>query len=183
MKLVIDSAIIKALNPCKDRFDNWLVHYDRTISDFTQPNKGKKPFTYTLREFLRLPNITHQDKLWVVLRLVDNDTKVFFALDCAFSAAAAVDANAVDANAAAAAYAAAAAAAVDANAVDAAYAAAAYAAAAAAAAANAAAAAYAAAAANAVDANAAAAAYAAVKKEESRQLKALIYLIEGEKDV
>ena len=180
MKLVIDSAIIKALNPCKDRFDNWLVHYDRTISDFTQPNKGKKPFTYTLREFLRLPNITHQDKLWVVLRLVDNDTKVFFALDCAFSAAAYAAADAAAANATAAA--ANAAAAVDANAVDANAAAAAYAAAAAAAA-NAAAAAYAAAAANAVDANAAAAAYAAVKKEESRQLKALIYLIEGEKDV
>ena len=73
-KLKINTDVIKALNPCKDRFDNWLAHY------------GSK--NCTLRQFLALDQITHRDKLWVILRLVDNDTKTVFALDCVFSAAA-----------------------------------------------------------------------------------------------
>ena len=95
MKLKIDTKTIQTLNPCKDRFDNWLEHYD---------NK-----TYTVKQFFALDNITHSDKLWVVLRLVSNETKVIFALDCAFDAAAAyayaadayADADAADADAAA----------------------------------------------------------------------------------
>ncbi len=72
-KLFICTGTIKALNPCQDRLDNWLSNYGHTRH-------------LTLREFLSLTEITHEDKLWVVLKLVDNDTKVIFALDCAFAA-------------------------------------------------------------------------------------------------
>jgi hypothetical protein len=159
----INTKVIKKLNPCEDRFNNWLKHYDTK--------------TYNLRSFLGLKHITHKDKLWVVLRLIDNDTKVFFALDCSFAAyAAAYAADAAAAYAAdAAAYAADAAAAY--AAADAAYAtfysadAAFYSADAAFYSADAASYAAAYAAAN-------AATYAR-KKEENRQIEALIYLIEG----
>ena len=146
MKLKIDTKTIQTLNPCKDRFDNWLEHYD---------NK-----TYTVKQFFALDNITHSDKLWVVLRLVSNETKVIFALDCAFDAAAAY-AYAADAYA-------------DADAADAD---AAVAAAYVAAAADADAAAYVAAAAAAYVA--AAYADAARKAKQAEQLEVLIYLIEG----
>jgi hypothetical protein len=32
-----------------------------------------------------LNKITHKDKLWVVLRLIDNDIKAIFTLDCVFA--------------------------------------------------------------------------------------------------
>ena len=179
MKYKIDTKLITQFNPCKDRFDNWVAHYD-----------NKK---FSLIEFLELENITHRDKLWVALRLMNNDTKVVFALDCSFAAyayaaAASADAYAADAYAYAAyaaadAYAYAAYAAADAYAADA-YAAAAASADAYAATAAAAAAAYADAYAAAADAAYAAAAYAAAadarKQEELRQIEAIIYLMEGE---
>ncbi len=148
----INTKIIKGLNPCKDRLDNYLKYYE--TADFD------------VRSFLGLENITHKDKLWVVLRLIPNETKVIFALDCSFSAA---DAYAAADACAAAADACACAAAADACA---------------AAADVAACAAYAAAAADV--AACAAAAYADVaayarKTEESRQIEALIYLIGGDK--
>jgi hypothetical protein len=74
-KLIINTKVIAELNPCKDRFDNYKYYYEHR--------------DFTLRQFLALKNITHNDKLWVVLRLVDSDTKVIFALDCCFSAYAA----------------------------------------------------------------------------------------------
>ncbi len=152
MKLTINTEVIKTLNPCKDRLDNWLFNY--TNRD------------YSLRKFLALPEIIHSDKLWVTLRLVDNDTRVIFALDCAFSADAA---DAAYADAAYAAYCAAAAADTAAAAADTAAAAADYATYAANAAANAYAyAGYA-------DADA-----IAFEQEQSRQLEALVYLIEGD---
>ncbi len=155
MKLTINTKLIETLKPCKDRLDNWLVNYN--VED------------YSLREFLALPEITHSDKLWVILRLIDDDTRVVFALDCAFAAYDYADDYADDYAAdyaANAAYYAATSAASNADA--AAYAAnAAY---------YAAYATYAYAAANA----AYCAAAAASKQEQNRQLEALIYLIEGE---
>jgi hypothetical protein len=50
--------------------------------------------TFTVSQFCNLPELTHQDKLWVLLRLVDNDIKVIFAMDCAFNAVTYVDAGA-----------------------------------------------------------------------------------------
>jgi len=71
----INRKIIEKLKPCKDRLENYIEHYgDRT---------------FDVIEFLQLDGITHRDKLWVVLRLVDHDTKVVFAMDCALTAIAA----------------------------------------------------------------------------------------------
>ena len=56
-KLMITTAKIKALDPCKDRLDNWKNKYPKW--------KG------TLSEFLDLPNITFQDKTWVYFRMID----------------------------------------------------------------------------------------------------------------
>ena len=139
MKIKINKEVIKNLKPCKDRYENYLTHYSE--------------FSGGIEEFLDLPEISHEDKLWVALRLVPRMLVETFALDCAVSAAAAyADADAYAAAAYAAAYAAAA------------YAADAYAAAAAYAAAYAA---Y------------AAAADAARKKEQQTQIEALIYLIQS----
>src|ERR1700677_2365151 len=68
----INLEVIKKLNPCQNRLNNYIHYYN---------NK-----TFTLKQFFALRKINHSDKLWVVLRLIDNDTKVIFALDCAFSA-------------------------------------------------------------------------------------------------
>jgi hypothetical protein len=69
---IINKEIIKALNPCKDRYDNYLVHYSKFIG--------------TIEEFLFLPEISHKDKLWVGLRLLPRNLVEVFALDCAVSA-------------------------------------------------------------------------------------------------
>jgi len=68
----INTDIIKALDPCNDRFDNWLQYY----SDFNK----------TLLEFLDLENISHSDKIWVALRLLPRHTVEVFAIDCVFAA-------------------------------------------------------------------------------------------------
>jgi hypothetical protein len=155
MKILINTEIIKSLNPCKDRFQNWLEEYNTWNGD--------------IQEFLLLENITHQDKLWVSLRLIPRILVETFSLDCVISAAASAAYSAdAAASAASAAYAAA-------YAADAAYAAAS--AAYADAAADAAAAASAAAASAASAAAAAAAAYAAAAAERERQLCVIEYLI------
>jgi hypothetical protein len=171
---VINKETIKALNPCKDRYENYLVHYSEFIG--------------TIEDFLLLPKISHDDKLWVSLRLLSRKNVEAFALDCAVSAQkyAANAAYAADA----AYYAAYAADAADAAAADAAYYAAdaAYYAAYAAYAADAAAADaayYAAAAAAYYAANAAYAAdaaayYAANAAEKEFQIEALIWLFNSE---
>ena len=78
----INRKIIEKLKPCKDRLENYVSHY------------GNKTFDVT--EFLKLDKITHRDKLWVVLRLVDPDTQVIFAMDCVFAAYAADTAYAAE---------------------------------------------------------------------------------------
>jgi len=92
MKLKINTKIIKELNPCQDRLDNWLKYY----SDF----KGD------ILDFLELENITALDKVWVSLKLLPRDIVEIFSIDCAFRADAAyavyvVYADAADAAAAA----------------------------------------------------------------------------------
>jgi hypothetical protein len=177
----ITTELIAKFNPCSDRFDNWKLHYG-----------DKKP---SLRKFTELVNISHSDKVWVLVRLLSNESKIVFTIDMALSAVrytsynAAYAAHYIDAAyqdiyyadaacysayaatdavyyAAYAAAAAAAYAAADANDVHAAYAAAD-------AATAAATAAYAA-------AYAAADAATARKKEESEQLEILLYLIEND---
>lgn len=87
MKITINKELIKSLKPCADRYENYLRFY----SDFSG----------TLEEFLFLPEISHQDKLWVSLRLLPRELVEVFAIDCAVSAAnkayyAANTANAAD---------------------------------------------------------------------------------------
>jgi len=70
--IVINREVIKSLNPCPSRYENYLRHY--------------VDFYGTIEDFLFLPRITHQDKLWVSLRLLSRENLEAFALDCAISA-------------------------------------------------------------------------------------------------
>ena len=72
MKIKINKEVISALNPCKDRFDNYLESYSNFSGD--------------IQEFLDLANISHKDKLWVTLRVIPRTVLEVFAIDCAFSA-------------------------------------------------------------------------------------------------
>lgn len=78
--LVINTELIESLNPCKDRFNNWLEHY------------GTRSFT--ILEFLELEDdITAPDKIWVAVRVLPRDLVEVFAIDCAFAANASADAT------------------------------------------------------------------------------------------
>lgn len=58
-KIIIDKDKISALNPCADRFDNYVEHY-----------KSRK---FTKDQFLRLKKIKHSDKLWVAFRMMKKE--------------------------------------------------------------------------------------------------------------
>ncbi len=68
----INTKVITALNPCRARLDNWMDHY----SDFNGD----------VSKFFKLPRISHADKIWVGLQLIDKDAAIIFAIDCAFTA-------------------------------------------------------------------------------------------------
>lgn len=72
MKIRVNTKKILTLNPCKDRLDNWNNYY----SDF---NKD-------IVKFLRLENITHNDKIWVAVRLMPRNLLKIFEIDCIFAA-------------------------------------------------------------------------------------------------
>ncbi len=84
MKIKINTDIIKSLDPCKDRLENWLLHY--------------KAFEGDLVEFLDLPDIFYTDKVWVAVRLMPRFLVEVFAIDCALNAVA--DSSAASADAA-----------------------------------------------------------------------------------
>lgn len=67
----IDYKIIKALDPCEDRFDNYMKHY--------------KKFNGNLEDFIFLDKITYSDKVWVVTRLFTKEQNVAWSLKCAES--------------------------------------------------------------------------------------------------
>ena len=73
MKIRINTEIIKSMEPCKDRYENWLANY--------------KNFDAYILEFLELKNITATDKIWVSIRVMPRFLVEVFAIDCAFSAA------------------------------------------------------------------------------------------------
>lgn len=58
----INTAFLKGLNPCADRYKNWLEHY--------------KDFEGSLEEFFGLEKITHKDKIWVGVRCLSLMQKV-----------------------------------------------------------------------------------------------------------
>jgi hypothetical protein len=68
---MINKNTISKLNPCRDRFDNFVTHY------------GTK--SYTPAQFLGLRNITHQDKLWVAFRTLSKTNLRLAAADIAES--------------------------------------------------------------------------------------------------
>jgi hypothetical protein len=67
----ISKQMIADLKPCKSRFDNFVVNYP--------------DFMGTHSDFLSLENITYDDKIWVMTRLMTMMQKRQFALACAQS--------------------------------------------------------------------------------------------------
>ncbi len=68
-RLSINTKVIAALNPCRDRFNNWLKHYEAADLD--------------ILEFLALDEITASDKIWVSVRVLPIQLVEIFAIDCA----------------------------------------------------------------------------------------------------
>ena len=69
--MLINKDVIKKLNPCSDRFNNYLSHYNS--------------FNSSVDDFLDLPNITYSDKIWVATKLLNRNQLVHFGLLCAES--------------------------------------------------------------------------------------------------
>ena len=67
----VTTEIIKNLNPCIDRLEHYLEHY----SDFDG----------TIEDFLALEMLTHNDKIWVSVRLMSKEQRVKFSILCAKS--------------------------------------------------------------------------------------------------
>lgn len=67
----INKEVISKLNPCKDRFDNFVKFY------------GDKEFTKS--QFMGLKNISQFDKMWVAFRLMPKGSSVLCAADIAES--------------------------------------------------------------------------------------------------
>ncbi len=88
----VNAEIIKGLNPCQSRLDNFLAKH--------------KGFEGSLIQFLKLKGITDLDKIWVAVRVIPLDELQYFAIDCSFAADAADAAAYAAASAANAAYAA-----------------------------------------------------------------------------
>jgi hypothetical protein len=63
----INSKLIKTFNPCKDRYDKYQKFY-----------QDKE---FSLRQFADLEEITSSDKVWVLARLLNVDSKAVFCLD------------------------------------------------------------------------------------------------------
>lgn len=70
-KIIVNKEIISKLNPCKDRFDNYIKFY------------GDK--TFTEEQFMGLKNITQEDKIWLAFRLMPKENIRLAAIDVAES--------------------------------------------------------------------------------------------------
>ena len=68
----INTEIITALNPCEYMLSNYLIYY--------------RDLNGTHEDFLWLKEISHCDKLWVILRLMPIFEVEVFAIDCATQA-------------------------------------------------------------------------------------------------
>lgn len=69
--MIIDKQFLKSLDPCTDRWENYLEHY----SDWSG----------TRLEFLELEKISDRDKLWVMLRPETLSEKQLHLLACDFA--------------------------------------------------------------------------------------------------
>ena len=68
---MINTDIIKALSPCKERVNNYLKHY--------------KEFSGSVREFSELTEITYSDKVWVLKRIATKEQREQWGARCAQS--------------------------------------------------------------------------------------------------
>jgi len=67
----INKEFLKSLNPCADRYENYLEHnasFDGSISDF-----------------LELDTISYEDKVWVAVRVLTSNQVVNWSVLCAES--------------------------------------------------------------------------------------------------
>ena len=64
----INASAIEKFNPCKDRFDNFKSQYP--------------DFDGSLYDFIRLENITYQDKVWVITRMFTKQQNVAWSILC-----------------------------------------------------------------------------------------------------
>ena len=71
MNIQINTEKLKELNPCVDRFKNWLEHYSEFCGSFN--------------EFLDLDKITYDDKMFVIKKLIPKEILVKWAILCAES--------------------------------------------------------------------------------------------------
>ncbi|MBA3755040.1 MAG: hypothetical protein H0X02_01895 [Nitrosomonas sp.] len=71
IEMIINKEIIEKLEPCKDRFDNFV--------------NNNPDFDGDLQAFISLDNITYDDKVWVVTRLFTKEQNVKWSLLCASS--------------------------------------------------------------------------------------------------
>jgi hypothetical protein len=69
--MIINATLISSLNACSDRYDNYVLHYGTT--------------DYDVDTFLDLDNITYQDKIWVLRRIMNATQARIFAILCADS--------------------------------------------------------------------------------------------------
>ena len=67
--MLITKDYLKSLSPCENRYKHYLQNY--------------KDWQGTLDEFLDLPKLTHDDKIWVFVRSIDKNKLRFVAADFA----------------------------------------------------------------------------------------------------
>jgi len=67
----IDKDVLKDLNPCADRYKNFLKH--------------NADFSGSLSEFMDLPTVAYSDKIWVAKRVLNKNQAVSWATLCAES--------------------------------------------------------------------------------------------------
>ena len=65
----INKEVLKKLNPCIERWKNYLTHYP--------------DFDGSFDEFIDLENISYDDKVWVAKNLLNKNQMVHFGLFCA----------------------------------------------------------------------------------------------------
>jgi hypothetical protein len=65
----INKEYLESLNPCKNRFDHYLIHYSN--------------WQGSLEEFLDLSELTHEDKKWVFIRSIPREKLKLLAADFA----------------------------------------------------------------------------------------------------
>jgi len=67
----INKEVLKSLNPCFDRYEHFLEHHAN--------------FSGSLSDFMELPNVNYDDKIWVAEKVLTKNQAVSWAILCAES--------------------------------------------------------------------------------------------------